>query len=77
MSLGSRGPVQPDRRTGQQKATVPRSFRIWKLTGSESCPASELLSSEKDLAHFLFTPPAPSLHPFSSLFLPTPLLPFF
>lgn len=77
MSLGSRVPVQPDRRTGQQKAMVPRSCSIWKLTRSDSCPASELLSSEMGLAHFLSTPPAPSLHPFSSLFLPIHLLLFF
>lgn len=69
MSLGSRVPVQPDRRTGQQKAMVPRSFRIWKLTRSDSCPASELLSSEMGLAHFLFTPPCPFA---ASLFLPLP-----
>lgn len=71
MSLGSRVPVQRDRRTGQQKVMVPRSFGSWKLTQPDSCPTSELLASEMGLARSLSTPPAPSLPPVSPLLLST------
>lgn len=67
--------VQADRRTGQQKVMVPRTFSIWKLTRPDSCPTSELLSSEMGQLVFPSLPlPAPSLPPFSSLLLPLPLL---
>lgn len=74
MSPENQVPVQPDRRTGQQKVMVPRSLNIWELTSPDSCPTSELLSSETGLVLFPVTPPAPSPPPSSSLFLPIQLL---
>lgn len=71
MSPENQVPVQADRRTGQQKVMVPRTFSIWKLTRPDSCPTSELLSSEMGQLVFPSLPPP---HPFSAtLLFPPPL----
>lgn len=74
MSPENQVPVQADRRTRQQKVMVPRTFSIWKLTHPDSCPTSELLSSEMGQLVFpsLSPPPLLSLPSLPSSFDPPP-----